>query len=179
MFQKNGINKEGRASMKHFPLRGAFDNLKYIKRDLITHREVIKNTVTEATIEMTRSGKSGISSNIPSDLIHGVASAFLINIHVNLEKVNQYYLVAYLNSRLGQLQLERISSGPLLTNICSSDLNKVLVILPSMKIQNTIGNKIKKAVDAKTEARKKIQNADMEIHNLIKPDHDPMGHLAG
>nr|AYC64087.1 hypothetical protein [Johnson-sea-linkia profunda] len=145
-----------------------FENLKYIKKDLITNREVMKNTVSETTIVMTRAGKSGISSNIPPDLVNGVASGFLMNIHVDLKKVNQYYLVAYLNSRLGQLQLERICSGSILTSIRSWDLKKVLVILPPMEVQKSIGNKIQEVVYTKTEIRNKMKNADREINNLIE-----------
>ncbi len=70
-----------------------FENLKHIRKDLITHKDVIKNRVSEKTIVMTRAGNAGISSNIPPDLVNGIASSFLINIHADLKKVNQYYLV--------------------------------------------------------------------------------------
>lgn len=144
-----------------------FENLKHIRKDLNTNKDVIKNTVSEETIVMTRAGNSGISSNIPPDLKNAVASGFLINIHVDLKKVNQYYLVSYLNSKYGQLQLERISSGSILQSIRSSDLKEVLVIIPPMKIQNQIGNKIKDAVYAKAETRKKIKSADSDIGKLM------------
>ena len=144
-----------------------FENLKHIRKDLITNRDVDKNLVSEETIVMTRAGNSGISANIPPDLVNGVASGFLINIHVNLKKVNQYYLVAFLNSEYGQLQLERISSGSILQSIRSSDLKKVMVILPPLEIQNKIGDKIKEAVYSKTETRKKLDTANNDIINLI------------
>lgn len=144
-----------------------FENLKHIRKDLITNRDVDKNLVSEETIVMTRAGNSGISANIPPDLVNGVASGFLINIHVDLKKVNQYYLVAFLNSEYGQLQLERISSGSILQSIRSSDLKKVMVILPPLEIQNKIGDKIKEAVYSKTETRKKLDTANNDIINLI------------
>lgn len=144
-----------------------FENLKYIRKDLTTNRDVIKNTVTENTIVMTRAGNAGICANIPPDLINGVASGFLINIHVDLSKVNQYYLVSFLNSEFGQMQLERVSSGSILQSIRSSDLKKIKVILPSMEIQKSIGDKIKMSVYAKAEVRKNIDEANTEIHKLI------------
>ena len=144
-----------------------FENLKHIRKDLITNRDVDKNLVSEETIVMTRAGNAGISANIPPDLVNGVASGFLINIHVNSKKVNQYYLVAFLNSEYGQLQLERISSGSILQSIRSSDLKKVRVILPPLEIQNKIGDKIKEAVYSKAETRKKLDNANNDIINLI------------
>ena len=145
-----------------------FENLKHIRKDLATNKDVVKNTVTEETIVMTRAGNSGISANIPPDLVNGVASGFLINIHVDLKKVNQYYLVSFLNSEFGQLQLERISSGSILQSIRSSDLKQVMVVLPPMEMQNKIGDKIKKAVYAKAETRAKIKDADKDIENLVK-----------
>lgn len=144
-----------------------FENLKHIRKDLITNRDVLKNRVSEETIVMTRAGNAGISSNIPPDLVNGIASGFLINIHADLKKVNQYYLVAFLNSSFGQLQLERISSGSILQSIRSSDLKKIMIILPPMEIQNKIGNEIKSAVYAKAETRKKLNNANNEISKLL------------
>jgi len=144
-----------------------FQNLKYIRKNLLTNKEVIKNIVSEDTIVMTRAGNSGISANIPPDLANGIASGFLINIHVDLKKVNQYYLVAYLNSQYGQLQLERISSGSILQSIRSSDLKKVEVILPPVEIQNQIGEKIMQSVYAQAEVRKKIEEAKTGIDSLV------------
>ena len=144
-----------------------FENLKYIKKDLINDKEVIKNIVTEETILMTRAGNSGISANIPPDLENGIASGFLINIHIDLEKVNQYYLVAYLNSKYGQLQLERISSGSILQSIRLSDLKKVDVVLPPIEIQNEVGNKIKEAVYSQAKIRKNIEEAKKGIVGLV------------
>ncbi len=144
-----------------------FENLKYIRKDLITNKEVNKNIVSENTIVMTRAGNTGISANVPPDLKNGIASGFLINIHVDLERVNQYYLVAFLNSELGQLQLERISSGSILQSIRSSDLKEVKIILPPLGIQNKIGEKMKKAVYAQAKTREELENADNDIVNLI------------
>ena len=144
-----------------------FENLKHIRKDLLNDKEVIKNIVTEETILMTRAGNSGISTNIPPDLKNGVASGFLINIHVDLTKVNQYYLVAYLNSDYGQLQLERISSGSILQSIRSSDLKNVDIILPPIEIQNKIGNKVKQAGYSQAEIRKNIEDAKNGINGLI------------
>jgi len=144
-----------------------FENLKYINYELKTNRDVIKNTVSEDTILMTRAGNAGICANIPPDLVGGVASGFLINIHVDLIKVNPYYLVSFLNSDFGQFQLERVSSGSILQSIRSSDLRKIKVILPPIEIQNQIGEKVKKSVLAKAESRKSIEEANFDIQNLV------------
>lgn len=143
-----------------------FENLKYIKQRLKTDKEVIKNTVSEHSIVMTRAGNSGIAANIPPDLVGGVASGFLINITIRKE-VNPYYIVSFLNSQYGQMQLERIASGSILQSIRSSDLKKIQIILPEKEIQDQIGNKLKEAVYAKAAGRKSIAEADRDILHLV------------
>ncbi|MBI4649125.1 MAG: restriction endonuclease subunit S [Bacteroidia bacterium] len=143
-----------------------FENLKYIKKSLETDKDVIKNTVDEKNIVMTRAGNSGIAANIPPDLIGGVASGFLINIKIKND-IDPYYIVSFLNSKFGQMQLERISSGSILQSIRSSDLKKIKIILPPKEIQNTIGEKLKGAVYAAAAARTKIEEADNDITKLI------------
>ena len=142
-----------------------FENLKYIKKSLRTNTDVIKNTVNESNIVITRSGNAGIASNIPPDLVGGVASGFLINIKVK-KNINPYYIVSFLNSKYGQMQLERISSGSILKSIRSSDLKKIKIILPERRIQKLIGDKLKKAVYASSSIRSYIRNADDDIYNL-------------
>jgi restriction endonuclease S subunit len=114
---------------------------------------------------MTRAGNSGISANIPPDLVGGVASGFLINIKIR-EDINPYYIVAFLNSDYGQLQLERISSGSILKSIRSSDLKKVRVILPPKDIQKSIGDKLKDASFDSSSMRKSIEEADVAVSEL-------------
>jgi type I restriction enzyme M protein len=142
-----------------------FENLKYIKKSLKTNRDVIKNTVDENSIVMTRAGNSGIAANIPPDLKMAVASGFLINIKLKKD-VNPYYIVSFLNSEYGQMQLERISSGSILQSIRSSDLKKIKIILPPIEVQNSIGNTLKEAVYAAAQARAKIEYANNEIIKL-------------
>jgi len=144
-----------------------FENLKYIRKDLLTNNDVKKNIVSAESIVMTRAGNAGISANIPPDLINGIASGFLINIHVNPKIVDPYYLVAYLNSQYGQSQLERISSGSILQSIRSSDLKNVEIILPEIQTQRQIGEQVKNAMISQADARKRINDANLEIKKLL------------
>lgn len=144
-----------------------FENLKFIKKSLKTNKDVIKNMVSENSIVMTRAGNSGIAANIPPDLIGGVASGFLINIKIK-DEVNPYYIVAYLNSNYGQMQLERISSGSILESIRSSDLKQVKIILPPKEIQNTIGDKVKESVINAAKIRELLNSADTDVDELAK-----------
>ena len=133
---------------------------------MATDKDVAKNTVDETTIVMTRAGNAGIAANIPPDLIGGVASGFLINIKIK-KSVDPYYLVAFLNSEYGQMQLERISSGSILQSIRSSDLKKVKIILPPSEIQKAIGVKLKEAVYSAAKVRTQTQSANNDVIDLV------------
>jgi type I restriction enzyme M protein len=139
-----------------------FENLKYIKKSLLNNKEVVKNRVDESTILMTRAGNSGIAANVPPDLVGGVASGFLVYITIKAG-INPYYIVSYLNSEYGQMQLERISSGSILQSIRSSDLRKVKIILPPPALQNAIGDTVKQAVYSAASIRKNLEKADAAI----------------
>ena len=143
-----------------------FENLKYIKKTLANNKDIIKNRVDENTIVMTRAGNSGIAANIPPDLIGAVASGFLINIRIK-DSVNPYYIVSFLNSKYGQMQLERVSSGSILQSIRSSDLKKIKIILPPKEIQKSIGDKLKKAVYISSSMRKNIKKAKSSITSQL------------
>jgi restriction endonuclease S subunit len=115
---------------------------------------------------MTRAGNAGIASNIPPDLIGGVASGFLINIKLK-KGIDPYYVVSFLNSEYGQMQLERISSGSILQSIRSTDLKKIKILLPTKEIQKEIGKKLKEAVYAAASARQKIEEASEAVTKLL------------
>ncbi len=143
-----------------------FENLKYIKKSLEDNRDVVKNMVTENTIVMTRAGNSGIAANIPLDLVGGVASGFLINIKLK-KGFDPYYVVAFLNSTYGQMQLERISSGSILKSIRSSDLKKVRIIIPPDELRDQIGNAVRDAVADATKVRKALDDANTNVNRLV------------
>lgn len=143
-----------------------FENLKYIKKTLVTNKDVIKNIVTENSIVMNRAGNAGIAANIPPDLIGGVASGFLINIKIRKD-INPYYVVSFINSEYGQMQLERVSSGSILQSIRSSDLKKIKILIPPPEIQQSIGKKQKEAVYASSLVRKKIKDANADVSDLL------------
>ncbi|MFN0280008.1 MAG: N-6 DNA methylase [Pyrinomonadaceae bacterium] len=143
-----------------------FENLKHIKKSLVTDRDVIKNTVDEQNIVMTRAGNAGIAANIPPDLVGGVASGFLINIKIKKD-IDPYYVVSFLNSEYGQMQLERIASGSILQSIRSSDLKRIRIILPPKPIRTAIGKQLKEAVYSSVLTRAKIKQADSGISALL------------
>ncbi|MCY3935634.1 MAG: restriction endonuclease subunit S [Chloroflexi bacterium] len=144
-----------------------FENLKYIRNDLIGNTAVKNSLVSEEHVLITRSGNAGIAANIPPDLAGGVASGFLIKVAIDPSKVNQYYLVAYLNSAIGQLQLERVAAGSILENITQDELKTVQILLPPREIQEHIGKRVRESVYASAEIRKQMDETENAISRLI------------
>jgi len=78
----------------------------------------------------------------------------LIKVRPNKKEINPYYLLAYLNSEPARHFLNYSVRGQTV-GLHASDAEKLPVLLPSRKIQDSIGNKLKQAIEAKIEAEKR------------------------
>ncbi len=127
---------------------------------------------------MKRIFKSGIvvgwsfgmrEQSVDSSSIVIIIALYLIKKTFNIKvksSINPYYIVSFLNSEYGQMQLERISSGSILQSIRSSDLKKIKIILPPKGTQDSIGAKLKEAVCISSSMRKNIKQAENDISQL-------------
>jgi type I restriction enzyme S subunit len=73
--------------------------------------------------------------------------------------VSSAYLSAYLNSRLGQLQIRRNSKGAVIRHLHLEDLREVEVPLPDRRIQDYIGAKVELAERCRAAAEDHWQKA--------------------
>lgn len=73
--------------------------------------------------------------------------------------VSPAYLAAYLNSRLGQLQIRRNSKGAVIRHLHLEDLREVEVPLPDRRIQDYIGAKVEVAERCRAAAEAHWQKA--------------------
>ena len=78
----------------------------------------------------------------------------LIKVRPNKKEINPYYLLAYLNSEPARHFLNYSVRGQTV-GLHASDAGKLPVLLPPRKIQDSIGNKLKQALEAKMDAEKK------------------------
>lgn len=114
-------------------------------------------------------GKVGI---IPEDYPYNEAN---INEHVFIlrckDNIDPYYLLTFLMSDIGQIQIEREISGATIMGITKDSLKNILIPIPSVSIQNSISNKYKKCLELaeqlKSEANSEYEKAKQRVENII------------
>lgn len=97
-----------------------------------------------------------------------IGSGNLYIIELDQEKMNPYFLKAFLESRDGQLSLKRISAGSVLENISIRALKTLEVPCPAMSEQNRIAEEYKKKEDAVRALSKKLDEAKQALKNVYK-----------
>lgn len=122
-------------------------------------REDLLLAVTGATI-----GKIGINHRYDSLSYSGD----ILNLKVNKNKISPWYLLAILNSPVGQTQFNRWITGSTNGHLSPFDVNKIIV----PRLETTTENKIE--VDLKTslkklqESERLIKESVLLVENLIK-----------
>lgn len=104
-------------------------------------------------IVVSQRGTVSLFSFVTDDFPKYNISANLISI-LNSKKTNFLYLLAFLNSKYGNLQLERKISGQVQSKITTDDVKQLLVYLPSSKNQNKIAGMFQ-------EAQKELKNSKL------------------
>ena len=93
---------------------------------------------------------------------------FLLRFH---DEVLPEYILAFLWSDMGKLQIEQAITGATVTGITKDALKNISVILPSLDIQNKIVNSInlvrEEAKKLEVEANLILENAKQEIEKMI------------
>ncbi|NVM54627.1 MAG: restriction endonuclease subunit S [Candidatus Helarchaeota archaeon] len=106
---------------------------------------------------------------LTSDDTKAICIGELIRLRSDNKKINPYYLLAYLNNQKVRLFFQYSVRGQTV-HLYPNDIRKIPVILPPRKIQDSIGNKLKRSIEAKLEARKKKKDID-EIFAKYLPVH--------
>lgn len=87
----------------------------------------------------------------------------IIRLRPNSEKINPYYLVIFLNSLIGRYMLNYSVRGQT-AHLYPKDIRHLPILVPPRDIQDSIGDKLKQAIEAKIEAEKKRK----EIEEIFK-----------
>ena len=109
-----------------------FSNLTYIQDWF--HNQLQKSQIYPGDILIARSGSIGNAAIVSADDPQPMNSSDIIIIHPQ-KSINGYYLCAYINSKFGQAQIERLSSGGVQGHINLAALETVVVPVPSPEIQ--------------------------------------------
>ena len=141
-------------------------DVKYIPENI----EFSKNTeLLGGDVLTSRSGTLGISAIAPK--AGSIISSHLIRISPKKE-INSYYLVVFLNSRYGRLQILQKNNGAVVPEINQPSLKSLKIPIPSQSFQQKIEKMVKgvqekrKLADGKYKEAEEILNKELGLEDL-------------
>jgi len=157
-------------SGSHLNIIKPFD-LKYISSLSFKNTdELQKYVVRYGWILITERGTIGVCSLVSKSQDGWLASHNILRIIP--KKINNGYLLAYLNSEYGQIQLKFAGLGAVVSVLDPQDVNNTLIPIPSKDVQDEIGNRVIQAYDLRDSAIRIEEEA-------IKQLEQKMSELAG
>lgn len=140
-------------------------DLKYIDEESY---KIAKNAIVRTEdIVINRCGNAGIAAIVPEDLDGAVACGFVFKVTLKRE-YDPYYVVAFLNSRLGRMQMNRVALGTVIDHITKSELEKVKIIIHTPEIMKKIGSIMKESIEARVTSRKLLKDGLNEVEKTNK-----------
>lgn len=141
----------------------AIENLKYIPEDF--HKKQIKSKIKPFDIILVKDGATtGKVGIIPKDYPYKEAN---INEHVFIlrckNNINPYYLLSFLLSKIGQIQIEREVSGATIMGITKDSLKNIIIPIPDILIQDAIANEY---INRLTQSKQLIEKANKEFEEV-------------
>ena len=137
----------------------------------------------EGDVLISRVGTAGRISLYETNSQSHVFSENVLRVKINKDEVYPRYLVAFLNSHFGKLQMERIIKGAIQDVINQSTVGKIRIILPTakqggmalqIKLGDTIFNTLKKSQIGELDAESIYQNVDDFVMNELNLSPPPI-----
>ena len=87
------------------------------------------------------------------------------------EEINPYYLVYFLHSKAGQIQIQRVITGATVTGLTKDVVRNLIIPYPSQNKQNEIANHIQdirsRAKALQQEAAQVLEAAKQEVERMM------------
>ncbi len=136
------------------PFELTLENVSYITRE--EHLKLIRCKPNPGDVLVTKDGTIGVAAVVPDTLPE-------FNIFVSVMKVrplpvvSPHYLAAFINSEMGQLQIQQQIKGASITHIHLEDMKRIRIPLPPRPIQDRIAVVMQ---DAYAQRREKLAAAE-------------------
>ena len=95
-----------------------------------------------------------------------LANGNLYVIELDEDKINPYFLKAYLESENGKAALSRVAVGATLLNLPVEGLKKITIPLPDLKSQKIIADKYYAKINEIKELKYKLEKATAELEHI-------------
>lgn len=136
------------------------ENLVYIDDQLSL--ELKRYKVFPGDIVVSQRGTIAMFSLVTPDFKEYNISANLISI-LSSDKINFYYLIAFLNSKYGNSQLLRRLSGQVQPKITTDDVKNILVYLPEKKTQKIVSELVTKSKEELDNSKLSYSQAEVML----------------
>ncbi|MDE1764432.1 MAG: hypothetical protein KGH88_09370 [Thaumarchaeota archaeon] len=127
--------------------------------------------VKNGDLLVSRSGTLGLTVPINKELENSIFGSYFIRIRPNIE-INRDYLAFYLNSLLGKIQVEQISTGSIQTNLTIPTIESIKVLMIEPEFQEKISDLIKESKSLKKQAKDIFQKGITQLENEIEIIHN-------
>lgn len=97
-----------------------------------------------------------------------LANANLYIVELDEDKVDPYYLKAYLESKEGQSRFRNIAAGTVVLSIGVKDLKAMMIPLPPMEEQKRIAARYKEAMDEVLRLKAQLQKATEHMNRVFE-----------
>lgn len=148
-----------------------FSSLLFIPED-VHYNKLKKSRAFPSDILYNKSGNVGLSAILTDEYKEYNVVSDIIIIRPNVEKINPYYLVLYLNSFLGKTFSERMAGGAVFQHISIHDVAKIKVPILPFDIQEKIGDKKDKAELYNRNSTRLIEEARQDVEDLLEGNFD-------
>ena len=174
---KNGFDyrefvEEGTPYIRVGDVRGGRITLDNAAKIPINSDEIKKNVkIKIADVLFTRKGTFGNAAVVRAGQDKAIISSeiMLLRLLENLEvEILPDYLALFLNSTFGYQQVNRRVHGVAYYSISQPDLASVLILLPPLKIQERLAEKVQLSLDAEQGAKRLLAEAKEEVEKMIE-----------
>lgn len=142
-----------------------WDNVPRIPQHV--HELLPKSKVNSGDVLYSMAGTIGLAVVAPENLGECNSNQAIAKIRLGSKELNPYFLAAFLNSRLGRYQSERIANGQTVLNINLSEIGNLLIPIPPLEIQEQVVQVIKDAHENKKETIHNAEKIEIEISDLV------------
>ena len=142
------------------------DDVVYIDKKI--HNGILKRSQLQpGDVLITITGRIGTAAVIPDSLIDANMNQHSVRLRIHNNQINPYYLSVFLNSKAGLLQTDRESYGATRDALPYYCLEKIIIPIVSLDLQNEVEAKIRAAEKTLKEAKSLLEQAKHQVEQII------------
>ncbi|MEW6409723.1 MAG: restriction endonuclease subunit S, partial [Nitrospirota bacterium] len=164
---KYGIYAEPNYQAKGIPFLRALNLKEYgIEDEILNLAESVSDEVKnyllkEGDVLIVRSGAGvGDVGLITTEFVGATFGSYTILLRVDNKRISPEYLYAFLKSKFGRIQTERLSRGAAQPNLNIPMIKSIKIPLTSSSFQSHIESLVRTAHEKRKEAQRKLQEAE-------------------